>query len=143
MHFVTLANSSKIKTDFVSSTIKAGFPSPAEDYIDRKIDLNEQLIANPAATFMVRVEGSSMIDCGINEQDVLIVDKSLKAKDKDIILAVVDGEFTVKTLALHAKYGAPRLLPANSTGAYAPIEITEDMQFQVWGVVIGSFRRFK
>jgi DNA polymerase V len=131
MHFVTLANSSKIKTDFVSSTIKAGFPSPAEDYIDRKIDLNEQLIANPAATFMVRVEGSSMIDCGINEQDVLIVDKSLKAKDKDIILAVVDGEFTVKRLRI--KRGVYELVPENPD--YQVITITEGTDFVVWGVV--------
>jgi DNA polymerase V len=131
MHFVTLANSSKIKTDFVSSTIKAGFPSPAEDYIDRKIDLNEQLIANPAATFMVRVEGSSMIDCGINEQDVLIVDKSLKAKDKDIILAVVDGEFTVKRLRI--KRGLYELVPENPE--YQVITITEGTDFVVWGVV--------
>jgi DNA polymerase V len=131
MHFVTLANSSKIKTDFVSSTIKAGFPSPAEDYIDRKIDLNEQLIANPAATFMVRVEGSSMIDCGINEQDVLIVDKSLKAKDKDIILAVVDGEFTVKRLRI--KRGVYELVPENPE--YQVITITEGTDFVVWGVV--------
>jgi DNA polymerase V len=131
MHFVTLANSSKIKTDLVSSTIKAGFPSPAEDYIDRKIDLNEQLIANPAATFMVRVEGSSMIDCGINEQDVLIVDKSLKAKDKDIILAVVDGEFTVKRLRI--KRGVYELVPENPD--YQVITITEGTDFVVWGVV--------
>lgn len=131
MHFVTLANSSKIKTDLVSSTIKAGFPSPAEDYIDRKIDLNEQLIANPAATFMVRVEGSSMIDCGINEQDVLIVDKSLKAKDKDIILAVVDGEFTVKRLRI--KRGVYELVPENPN--YQVITITEGTDFTVWGVV--------
>jgi DNA polymerase V len=131
MHFVTLANSSKIKTDLVSSTIKAGFPSPAEDYIDRKIDLNEQLIANPAATFMVRVEGSSMIDCGINEQDVLIVDRSLKAKDKDIILAVVDGEFTVKRLRI--KRGIYELVPENPN--YQVITITEGTDFVVWGVV--------
>jgi DNA polymerase V len=131
MHFVTLANSSKIKTDLVSSTIKAGFPSPAEDYIDRKIDLNEQLIANPAATFMVRVEGSSMIDCGINEQDVLIVDRSLKAKDKDIILAVVDGEFTVKRLRI--KRGVYELVPENPE--YQVITITEGTDFVVWGVV--------
>jgi DNA polymerase V len=131
MHFVTLANSSKIKTDLVSSTIKAGFPSPAEDYIDRKIDLNEQLIANPAATFMVRVEGSSMIDCGINEQDVLIVDRSLKAKDKDIILAVVDGEFTVKRLRI--KRGVYELVPENPD--YQVITITEGTDFVVWGVV--------
>jgi DNA polymerase V len=131
MHFVTLANSSKIKTDLVSSTIKAGFPSPAEDYIDRKIDLNEQLIANPAATFMVRVEGSSMIDCGINEQDVLIVDRSLKAKDKDIILAVVDGEFTVKRLRI--KRGVYELVPENPN--YQVITITEGTDFVVWGVV--------
>jgi len=89
----------------------------------------------------VTIQGQSMIDVGLLPGDKAVVDRSKTAKDGSIILAVVNGEFTIKTLSC-SKHGTARLLPANSTGAYSPIEITEDTQFEVWGVVIGSFRRF-
>ena len=126
-----------------SSKVSAGLPFPAEEHIEKRLDPNAFLIDHQESTFFVTISGHSMMDAGLLPGDKVVVDRSRIASVGDIILAVVDGEFTVKTLALHAKSGAPRLLPANSTGAYAPIEITEDMQFQVWGVVIGSFRRFK
>ncbi len=131
MQFNTLSPNSLTNTTLVISSIAAGFPSPAEDYIDKRIDLNEHLINNPAATFMVRVEGMSMVDCGINEGDVLLVDRALTAKDKDIILAVVDGEFTVKRLRKYSN--RIELVPENSS--YPTIYITEGIEFQVWGVV--------
>jgi DNA polymerase V len=131
MKIVTLANSSKIKINLVVSKVKAGFPSPAEDYIDKRIDLNQQLIDNPASTFMVRVEGDSMVDASIYEDDVLIVDKAIQAKDGDIILAIVDGEFTVKRLKI--KGGNIMLVPESQE--YEPIYITEESSFSVWGVV--------
>ena len=131
MQFVTLKPKSIKKIPYVTSMITAGFPSPAEDYIDKRIDLNEQLINNPAATFMVRVDGFSMTGCGINEDDVLIVDKSLKAKDKDIILAIVNGEFTVKRLNITTK--GIILSPENDK--FKDILINESSEFQVWGVV--------
>ena len=82
-----------------------------------------------------------MIDVGLMPGDKAVIDRSKKPKIGDIVLAVIDSEFTIKTLA-RKKDGSPRLLPANSTGAYAPIDITEEMNFEVWGVVTGSFRRF-
>lgn len=124
-----------------SSKVSAGFPSPAEDHIEKRLDPNEFLIDQKDATFFVTVQGYSMIDVGLLPGDKAVVDRSKQATVGHIVLAVLDGEFTIKTLG-RSKDGAARLLPANSTGAYKPIEITEEMSFEVWGVVTGSFRRF-
>src|SRR5476651_1795909 len=80
------------------SRIKAGFPSPAEDHVDKKLDLNEHLIKHPASTFFVKVKGDSMVGAGINSGDMLIVDRSIKARDKKIVVAMLNGDFTVKRL---------------------------------------------
>jgi DNA polymerase V len=111
--------------------ISAGFPSPAEDYIDKNLDLNEYLIQHPAATFFVRVAGSSMINAGIHSGDILIVDRSVEPADKKIVIAVINGEMTVKRIRKNA--GKLYLVPEND--AYKPLEITEGSEFQVWGVV--------
>jgi len=113
------------------SRIKAGFPSPAEDYLDKKLDLNEHLIKHPASTFFVKVKGDSMIGAGINSGDILIVDRSLEPKDKRIVVAVVNGDFTVKRIS--KKGEKLTLLPENPK--YDPIEIKDGMDFEVWGVV--------
>ena len=119
--------------------VPAGFPSPADDHIEKKLDLNEYLIKQKEATFFVRIKGDSMIDAGIHDNDIVIVDKSQKASNGDIVLASVDGDFTVKSLSRYkSKY---RLLAANEK--YKPIEINESMQFEVWGVVTGAVRKFK
>jgi DNA polymerase V len=111
--------------------ISAGFPSPADDYVDKKLDLNEYLIEHPAATFFVRVIGDSMQNAGMQSGDILIVDRALEAKSGDIVLAVIDGEFTVKRFVkLNDKLF---LVPENP--AYKEIEIKGNMQFEVWGVV--------
>lgn len=111
--------------------VSAGFPSPAEDYLEGKLDLNDYLIMNPASTFLVRVTGDSMKNAGIHSGDLLVVDRSLEAKDGNIVIAVIDGELLVKRLKLiKNKY---YLLPENSN--FKPIEITETMSFEVWGVV--------
>ncbi|MFC1780304.1 LexA family protein [Patescibacteria group bacterium] len=120
------------------STISAGFPSSAEDYVDMRIDLNERLIKHPAATFFVRVKGSSMQGCGISQGDILVVDRSLEPQNKSIVVALLDGEFTVKKVKKSGKQLF--LLPENSK--FHPIEITEDMEFEVWGVVIYSIRGY-
>lgn len=120
-----------VKIAFVSSTVRAGFPSPAEDHIEKKLDLNELLIPRPASTFLVRVEGDSMIDANIHPGDVLIVDRSQKAGDGSIVIAVLNGEFTVKRIA--RKEGGLFLLPENAS--YSPIPIDPDSDFQIWGVV--------
>lgn len=112
-------------------SVSAGFPSPADDYLESKLDLNDLLIKNPASTFFVRVTGDSMINAGINSGDILVVDRSLDAKDGSIVIAVINGELTVKRLS--SKNGRIRLIPENAF--YKPIYITEDMNFEVWGIV--------
>jgi len=119
--------------------VAAGFPSPADDHIEKRLDLNEYLIKKSDTTFFVKIKGDSMIDASINDGDIVIIDRSMQAKIGDIVLASVDGNFTIKTLS---KYKLkPRLLPANEK--YKPIEINEDTQFELWGVVTGAVRKFK
>ena len=125
-----------------STKVAAGFPSPADDHVEKRLDISEFMIDHAASTFFVTIKGDSMIDVGLLPGDKVVVDRSKTANIGDIVLAVVDQEFTIKIL----DYGAnkmPRLLPANSTGAYRPIYIRPDTQFEIFGVVIGSFRRFK
>lgn len=135
-------NPQSIRLPLYSSKVSAGFPSPAEEHVEMRLDPSEFLIDQKDATFFVTIRGFSMIDIGLLPGDKAVVDRSKLASVGDIVLAVLDGEFTIKTLA-RKKDGAPRLLPANSTGAYSPIDITEEMNFEIWGVVTGSFRRFK
>jgi DNA polymerase V len=115
-----------------SSCISAGFPSPAEDYIELRINITEFVTDNPTSTFWVRVHGDSMQDAYIVDGSILAVDKSLKAKSGDIIVAVVNNEFTVKRLLVKGK--KVYLIPENKK--YQPLEITDDMDFRVWGKVV-------
>ena len=135
-------NALAIKLPLYSSKVSAGFPSPAEEHVEKRLDPSEFLIDQKDATFFVTIQGLSMMDVGLLPGDKAVVDRSKLASIGDIVLAVIDGEFTIKTLA-RKKDGTPRLLPANSTGAFSPIEIKEGMDFEIWGVVTGSFRRFK
>jgi DNA polymerase V len=114
-----------------SSPVSAGFPSPADDHVEQHLDLNEYLVKHPAATFFVRVDGDSMLGAGIRSGDILIVDRSLEADDGRVVVAVIDGEFTVKRILKNN--GKLFLAPENE--AYEPIEIKEEMDFEVWGVV--------
>ncbi len=135
-------NATPLAIPLFSSKVAAGFPSPADDHVEKRLDPNDFLIDQKDATFFVTIQGQSMMDVGLLPGDKAVIDRSKVAVIGDIVLAVVDGEFTVKTLS-RKKDGSIRLLPANSTGAYAPIDIKEGMQFEIWGVVTGSFRRFK
>ena len=135
-------NTTPIKLPLFLSKVAAGFPSPAEEHVEKRLDPSEFLIDQKDATFFVTIQGYSMMDVGLLPGDKAVVDRSKLASIGDIVLAVIDGEFTIKTLA-RKKDGTPRLLPANSTGAFNPIEIKEGMDFEIWGVVTGSFRRFK
>ena len=112
-------------------SVSAGFPSPADDYMEDRLDLNDYLVRNPSATFFVRVTGDSMIDAGIHSGDILVVDRSLPPRDGNIVIAVIDSELTVKRL--QRKKTKVYLLPENQN--YKPIEITSEMNFEVWGVV--------
>lgn len=112
------------------SGVAAGFPSPADDYIEKMLDLNEHLIRNPAATFFVRVAGDSMVGAGISHDDILVVDRSLTPESGRIVIAVVNGELTVKRLVKEGD--SCRLVAENPD--YAPLEMSEDLPLEVWGV---------
>lgn len=114
------------------SGVSAGFPSPADDYLDRKLDLNEHLVKNPAATFFVRVAGDSMTGAGINDNDILVVDRSIEPSNNSIVIAVINGELTVKRLVKNKD--SCRLLAENPD--YPPLEITEETPLEIWGVAI-------
>lgn len=123
-----------------SSKVRAGFPSPADDHVEKRLDVGEYLIDQADATFFVTIAGESMRDAGLLAGDKAVVDRSKLASIGDIVVAIVDGEFTIKTLGKN-KQGQPRLIPANPD--FPIIEIKENMHFEIWGVVTGSFRKFK
>ncbi len=120
-------------------TVQAGFPSPAEDFAVERLDLATILLTHPQATFFVRLRGDSMRDAGIFDGDLMVVNRALKPRHTDIVLAVVDGDFTCKTLSL--KQGRMRLLPANPT--YPEIFLKEGQTVEIWGVVTASIKRFR
>lgn len=131
------ANTSSILTlPMIEGGISAGFPSPAQDYIDLKIDLNKELINTPSSTFYGRVKGSSMKDAGIVDGDILVIDKSLEPQDGDTAICFIDGEFTLKYIKIEPD--AVYLVPANSK--FQPIKITEENNFCIWGVVTYSIK---
>ncbi|WP_081906302.1 LexA family protein [Methylobacter tundripaludum] len=111
--------------------IPAGFPSPADDHLEATIDLNQQYVRHPAATFFVRVQGNSMIKAGIHSGDMLIVDRSLEAQSGSIVIAVVNGELTVKRLVINGD--DVWLMPENPE--FQPLQISEGMELHIWGVV--------
>ena len=114
-----------------SSSVAAGFPSPADDHIEGKLDLNDYLVKHPSATFFVRVTGNSMINAGIHNNDILIVDRSIEARHGKIIIAIIDGQMTVKRL--HQRSGKTILIPENKD--FKPIEIVDFTDVMIWGVV--------
>ena len=117
--------------DYYLQNIPAGFPSPAEDFLEKRLDLNDYLIKNQSATFLVKVEGTSMIGAGIHHGDVLVVDRSVEPENDKIVLGVLNGEFTVKRLL--TKGNEVFLMPENES--FQPIKLMPEMNFQVWGVV--------
>lgn len=121
----------KLKLPLYSNKVSAGFPSPADDFIEKTLDLNDLLIKHPQATFFVRVSGNSMVNAGIRDGDILVVDKSLEPKEGKIVIANVEGEFVLKRI--RKKNGKLYLFPENLD--YNPIEIKEDMDCEIWGVV--------
>jgi len=123
--------STKRRQPIFMSAVPAGFPSPAADYEEGKLDLNRHLIKNPAATFFVRVTGDSMLKAGIHNGDLLVVDRSLEPRDKNVVIAVVNGELTVKRIRIRRN----KLTLVAENDAYRSQEIDEKMEFEVWGVV--------
>ena len=137
--FYSANTSSRVELPFIDGGIAAGFPSPAQDYIDLKIDLNSELIANPSSTFYARVKGTSMQDAGIMDGDILVIDKSLDPKDGDTAVCFIDGEFTLKYIKLETD--AVYLVPANPK--FEPIRVTEENNFCIWGIVTYSIKNHK
>ena len=132
-------SSAKYAIPIYSSKVAAGNPSPAEDHIDETLDLNDYMVRRPDTTFMLRVEGESMKNVGILPNDILVVDRSLDAAHNKIVIAALDGELTVKRL--FQRGGLIKLLPENPD--YPEIELESEADLHIWGVVIGSFRRFQ
>lgn len=122
-----------------TSKVSAGFPSPADDHVEQRLNPSDYLVENDTATFFVRVKGDSMIEAGIFDNDVLVIDRSRTHQTGDIVLAVLDGEFTVKILGRSRK--SVKLIPANRN--YPVIEIKKGQSLEIWGVVTGSMRKFK
>lgn len=129
--------SSSLPLQFADEGIKAGFPSPAQDYLEQAIDLNKELIRHPASTFYGRVVGDSMRDEGIEEGDILVIDKSLELLNDDLAVCYIDGEFTVKRVRLEPD--AAWLVPSNSN--YPLIKVTKDNEFMVWGIVTYTIKK--
>ena len=132
IEFYMADNQTVMSLPYVSEGIKAGFPSPAQDYLDIAIDLNKELIRNPASTFFGRVSGDSMRDEGLEDGDILVVDKSLEPRNGDTAVCFIDGDFTLKYI---------RMAPANP--AYPSIQITEENNFMIWGIVTYSIRHHR
>jgi DNA polymerase V len=128
-----------VELSLYSSKVSAGFPSPCDDHIAKRLNIHDYLVDQEDATYLVTVIGWSMRDAGLLPKDVVIVDRSKNAKVGNIIMAMIDGEFTIKQLAL-GENGNPVLLPANPD--FKPIEIKEGMDFEIWGVVTGSIRKY-
>ena len=128
----------KFRIPLLNDSVSAGFPSPADDYTEDNIDLNEHLISNPFSTFFLRVKGDSMINAGIKDKDLIIVDKSLIAKPENIVIAMIDGEFTIKRLSI--KNDELYLKAENHN--YPGFSFKNHIDVQIWGVVIYSIHSY-
>ena len=126
---------------FVDTVIKAGFPSPAQDYLSGTIDLNRELIRHRETTFLARVSGNSLQDAGICDGDIIVIDKSLEAKNGDFVVAFVDGEFTLKEFRIDETESCAWLIPHNKD--YEPIKVTEENEFLVWGVLTYTIKQLR
>ena len=128
----------RFRIPLLNDSVSAGFPSPADDYTEENIDLNEHLISNPFSTFFLRVKGESMINAGIKDKDLIIVDKSLTARPGNIIIAMIDGEFTIKRLSI--KNDELYLKAENHN--YPDFRFKNHIDVQIWGVVIYSIHSY-
>lgn len=129
--------STHVSLPYADEGIQAGFPSPGQDYMNESIDLNHELIHHPASTFYGRVSGESMTGDGIDDGDILVIDRSLEPADGDLAVCCIDGDFTLKRISL--REGQVWLIPSNE--AFDPILVTPDHRFEVWGVVTYTIKR--
>lgn len=138
MEFYFPDYSTKLELPFFDVGISAGFPSPADDFIELTIDLNKEFIKNRDSTFFAKVKGHSMKDAGINDGDLLIIDKSLEPQNNKIAVCQIDGEFTVKRIKIEENI--VWLIAENE--AYKPIKVTPENDFIIWGIVTNSIKTF-
>lgn len=136
--FVPLLHSPRLALPLDTVKVSAGFPSPAADYEESRLDINEYLVRNPVSTFFFPVQGDSMEGAEIHDGDILVVDKSVRARHGHIVIAFIDGQRLVKRL--HNRAGRVALIAENP--CYPALEVQEGMELLIWGVVIGKFKRF-
>lgn len=129
--------STELPLQYADDGIRAGFPAPAQDFISETIDLNRDLIRHPSSTFYGRVVGDSMIEEGIDEGDILVIDKSLEPENDDLAVCCLDGDFTLKRINI-TRDNRIFLMPSNRR--YHPIEVTPDNEFMVWGIVTHTIK---
>ena len=137
LEFYTPDYSTSAELPFIDGGLRAGFPSPADDFLEVRIDFNEEYIKNKDATFYAKVKGSSMKNAGIFDGDLLVIDRSLEPLNNKIAVCVIDGEFTVKRIK--KEKNTVWLIPENEE--FQPIKVTEDNEFIVWGIAIASIKR--
>lgn len=128
-----------LELPFVDGGIKAGFPSPAQDYLTDSIDLNRDIIKHKESTFYGRVDGDSMKDAGMGDGDIIVVDKALEARDGDYVVAYLDGDYTIKEFRKDKSGDFGWLIPHNSE--FSPIKVTADNEFLIWGVVTFTIKK--
>lgn len=133
----TIDVSSTLPLQYADEGIRAGFPSPAQDYMEQAIDLNKEIVKHPASTFYGRVVGNSMSGEGIDDGDILVIDKSLELIDGDLAVCFINGEFTVKRVKLEKDFAW--LVPSNPD--YQPIKVTKDDEFTIWGIVTYTVKK--
>ncbi|MDD3095242.1 MAG: translesion error-prone DNA polymerase V autoproteolytic subunit [Candidatus Neomarinimicrobiota bacterium] len=138
LDFYTADTGVKMELPYAGN-ISAGFPSPADDYMDMRLDLNRELVRNPNATFYGRVKGNSMQNIGIHDGDVLVIDRSLEPANDAVAVCYIDGEFTVKRV--HVEGQSCYLMPENSE--FKPIPVSEDNHFLIWGIVTYVIKKMK
>lgn len=141
LHIYSADTSTLLDLSFVDGGIKAGFPSPAQDDLTECIDLNKELIRRKETTFLARVSGNSLIEAGICDGDIVVIDKSLEAKNGDFVVAFIDGEFTLKEFHHDEKNNCAWLIPHNKD--FAPIKVTKENDFMVWGVLTYTIKQLR
>ena len=141
LHIATVDTTTELDLPLVDDGIKAGFPSPAQDYLTESIDLNKELVRHRESTFYARVSGHSMTDAGISDGDLIVIDKSLEACDGDFIVAYIDGEFTLKEFKQDPSGKFGWLIPHNKD--FAPIKVDEDNDFMIWGVLTYTIKKIR
>ena len=141
LRICTADTSTLLDLSFVDGGIKAGFPSPAQDDLTESIDLNKELIRRKETTFLARVSGNSLMDAGICDGDIVVIDKSLEASNGDFVVAFIDGEFTLKEFRLDEANNCAGLIPHNRD--FAPIKVTKENDFMIWGVLTYTIKQLR